>query len=970
MNNLSIFLFTVSSFILFASPVTSLAKIKNSKAYFYKGEWILTGNNKKLFDTPIGALYRLQENVLINGDEITNSQKIKIVTPIKKEKPPLKYDSLERHKYSCAYRYIGDRDEKIINAIGINFCKKIKDQKKLRRFVVIDFKMRQYPALSKNKTSFLKLKFFNSNHNASFVRTYNHTKQVLFLGLQGVHLLNKYGLVNGSGNIINYNQNLKPYKLNHVRFIFDRDNPTALCHTVNINGNISFFENISVKDNKSFGLFMEKISPDKAKYRKLIELSDPFIYSTNDITELSKLTQIPINSEYPYNRYLEDEFLEQNKKRYFNKVKRFKNPDQIYAYAMHFMKGTDLISAAKLFKHLARHENHVLAMRQLGLCYFLGIGYPQNLETAKHWFEKAVHYGDLESIPYNEFLKFKLLSKPNIDWTTRKKIYNYRSASRHRQFFDFQNSNSHILNHGPIRHWDLILRLRNALFKKYLPPSSFLASEYEKIKYWQNIALNELTYKRRTALFLDNLLEKQRGFTTQINLPAYYYFKGQFLVKQWAKEVKDIRNSTFEDKNKYKAKLKKCDKYLRDAIIQFKKGIKSHKKIDCELEILQCQLRLNELDVDIFSDEFYYKYAEHPLYHILKYAIKYPKNIALKEFLYCDYKKAFERFKKISSANLSLIKGAIALYLYHVHDEMFYYNNLATISEHLKASRDMTIRDTYLEDFINSLTAGFRHLNDADRRKIKEAKFLKAIELHKRRYNTRAKEFNSYEAQALFNELAHIKYIKALFYVYQAKFSQSQGFIGTKNWLKDLKPMLKAKQPEAWLLAGDIYKKMHGLNLKTRNKILKIYLQAHKYGSIEALDRIARIFYSSGLENIMARGTQYWKKYIDEINLRREKNEFDFYTKKPHFLKSYSVWEEEQISASGAKSIKIRTNIKKFKISMFYYNFMNNIVFFDVTGKIISPGNEKAQKMLKELFQSRTPPEYVLKEDRIIKIQD
>ncbi len=125
-------------------------------------------------------------------------------------------------------------------------------------------------------------------------------------------------------------------------------------------------------------LFVEQAMTQRAP--RLLEVSAPLIRRFDDPRLLDRLPPLGYEA-YPYERYAA-----------FGAARRdfSRNPDAKFAEALTFLRGEGggPVEGALALKELAK-GNHLLAMRELALCFHRGLGVEKNDEEALRWFEKA-----------------------------------------------------------------------------------------------------------------------------------------------------------------------------------------------------------------------------------------------------------------------------------------------------------------------------------------------------------------------------------------------------------------------------------------------------------------------------------------------------------------------------------------------------------------------------------------------------
>ena len=753
-------------------------------------------------------------------------------------------------------------------------------------------------------------------------------------------------------------------------------------HSVNINGNIGFIFHSNPANINSIGFFAEKIGSDPLHYRKIVEVSKPIIYSTDHSENLLTLAPIKTSYEYPYSQYIKGDFLENNKKKNYSILRKLKNPDETYAYAMHFLKNGDLPTAQKLLKYLSLREKHIFAMRELGICRWRGIGMKKDYKSALKYFSNATQYGDLESSAYHQLLLFKNITMPHLDEPTARKFIYYQDYKLDEDFFIHLNkmsnpiTNYHVFYAASVRQANLMLGIgRSPLI--FSPPNPFTITANDKLEYWMTIKKHHDLYLNKQSLIpsKENFYEQfeedtslfgkpnKKGDFKHIKLPANCFFRGQIMIRRWAQERRSLDEQNIKDVEEKEKEIKKINELLKGAMTVFKRGVEMNNDADCALEILQCKLRLDKIKKADFTKEIYYKYADYPLYYLLRYAVKNPRNLAMKEFLKCNYETAIAMLEKKKTTENIFLQAAIGLYFYHHLDKMYYYSR-AIIADYnpITLSRLAPKPDYYT---ITSLKNTFLKLDKAITRNHNDAMYLKSLLELDRKYSLRARELFIGENDQLLRRIVNKNHPMALYKFIELSMRKTKCFV-RPQWLKQLKPLRDAKHAGAWLLTGDILVQTRGINEKNRPPLINIYEKALKYGSLEALDRIAKVYYNSNKENILEKSTPYWKEYMVKVNEQRKYDEFDFYSEDPHELKSYTVYEvfkdkkikyEDQIGNDLEDLIKINTNIpigeKGVWLEAFSqrHNFTNNIVIYDIENKPVHVKSKKGIEILKRLFE-------------------
>ena len=371
-------------FTLFAILITTLTVYaKTPKPEDEKlevtGDWEIRGQVNKLYDTPMGGVY----NFTMSDD------------------------------FNYTYLYSQDTAKKYaLHSIQFDLRKFMDRREKIRRFIVLDFKVRTFPAITPVKTPMLRYTLTRSAVDPWNINDYRSinglflsediTLGMLYSAYSG-DTLNSWTF--GIGSSI-----YRPhYEVTSYRVILDTYKGGV--ESVNVNGDKTIGLNmedpsghnsgagISSKTGKwippqtestpdyivpvrSFGLCIQ-IDPDLLKrniiYRTILEVSHPVVTLTDREEVLRALEPVDRMADYPYGGYGEKE------------IKKADNPDAVYAYAMRLLNGEDLPLGVETLKKAAARQ-HIFAMYQLGVCYYRGIGVEPDFQKALTWLKYATDY--------------------------------------------------------------------------------------------------------------------------------------------------------------------------------------------------------------------------------------------------------------------------------------------------------------------------------------------------------------------------------------------------------------------------------------------------------------------------------------------------------------------------------------------------------------------------------------------------
>lgn len=346
------------------------------------GIWDCSGNTERLYPSPLGYVYHLASN---EGDGLSH-----IGHPI--------------HSETCSCSNCHKAKTQIKSALEVIFPKRFKITKKIR-YLVFDFYIRLFPALEKGDNSLIYFSFIDSG-SCLAGSTYSMLHGNMFFNPDSA-IYNGYFKKNwNSGNIRFIPQTGNPaFHPQSVRIIYDLkekkvqyslDGKEGNSWQPTANGKSKITQNIS-----HYGIAAFHDHPEKGVRRNYIELSDPYIHTCDNIKELPP--PLPFHP-YDYSKYRMQDL--SKKKQYnendlgdtsfFQKLMKHKNPDLQYAYASYYLLGKDTDfnsdNGIRLLKKAADRD-HVLALYQLGVCYWRGYGVRKNLTTAKKYLKKSNESG-------------------------------------------------------------------------------------------------------------------------------------------------------------------------------------------------------------------------------------------------------------------------------------------------------------------------------------------------------------------------------------------------------------------------------------------------------------------------------------------------------------------------------------------------------------------------------------------------
>lgn len=347
------------------------------KAEFATLKWQTSDNQfKKLFDTNIGAVYELK--VHDNG----------------------------------ATRYVSSEP---IALLGVSLVDK---KQKIRRYIFLDFTLRMFPALDRVKISdgllfgvFSKMKPFAIKCNESIHSSFN----LINKGTSRYPTLySKFIDIDSDMKYIDLDNKktfIEKYYPNNFRIVIDLTQYGFFLQEINdVKAQYDLVLERKKKLNEdftTFGIILER-NHDSRNARTLIELSDVKFYTSDNYDEIKSLLDTKA-TKFHYDNY---QFLSEN-------IKKSDNPDELFAYALHLLKGDDLPQGVEFLKKAIK-EKHVIAMYQLGICYEYGIGVEKNINKALDSYNDAIEYGFAKA--YFQYLSCYLKNRSLLFYTLQPKV--------------------------------------------------------------------------------------------------------------------------------------------------------------------------------------------------------------------------------------------------------------------------------------------------------------------------------------------------------------------------------------------------------------------------------------------------------------------------------------------------------------------------------------------------------------------
>lgn len=274
-----------------------------------------------------------------------------------------------------------------------------KEKKKTsnKRFLAVDFRIRAFPALSKEHYSPIAFSIIDSNNKIDGSK---YADLHGILNLFNTSLFVYYSTTSESvppSLLRSFPVFCPSYEPVSVRVVYDTGAKTVCIH---MNNGVTKPEQVQAKvfpmKMLHFGL-VTFLKYKQWEYRtEHLEVSDPVIYRFDDEEELKELPPVTF-VPYSYEAYVIDSRKPiQREEDLYPLLRRHKNPEMQYAYALRYLYGSDKIFDPKKGLELldrAADDHHALALYQLGVCYLRGYGVRPNPTKAKTYLRRSLDLG-------------------------------------------------------------------------------------------------------------------------------------------------------------------------------------------------------------------------------------------------------------------------------------------------------------------------------------------------------------------------------------------------------------------------------------------------------------------------------------------------------------------------------------------------------------------------------------------------
>lgn len=299
------------------------------------------------------------------------------------------------------------------NIITGGFLSYSLNPKQKKQFLVIEFKIRAYPALEQAKTSRIRFQFFTAS-GSKMTDRYPSASEIFSIHHNGVERFSP-------GVFFTPNRFLPDFEPMAIRIVIDQTKPEI---SFQINGHEHKVK--AGVDCRHFGIMcsLREENRENLAYRQnYLEISPPVIRHCSTEKELRLLPSNHLE-RYPYEEYEVGRKKKKKNKDVFREVKRDKNPDLQYAYALRYLYDPEMRDPEKAVELLtdAVRKKHVLAYYLLGICHWRGYGVEPDPDRALFYFEKAGEYEFQEALAGQWLLLWNQAGRPGYETAELKKI--------------------------------------------------------------------------------------------------------------------------------------------------------------------------------------------------------------------------------------------------------------------------------------------------------------------------------------------------------------------------------------------------------------------------------------------------------------------------------------------------------------------------------------------------------------------
>lgn len=553
------------------------------------GEWQETNAVQKLFETPLGNLYK-----------ITTSPLYSMVA------------KTQTHSRNCNCTLC--LPPKIEGLLQFPL---IKNNKINKPIVVVDFKIRVFPALSSKRIPEFSFCLTYSNKN-KITADYQDLSGLVMIRSEGLPVLECPSMewrdhIQAASTYPDFTPDYEPIS---IRVIFNTLEGTVIFYR---NGyqivSPSLDKRKSSVKIRNLGIIIRE---DKGKYlpNEYLELSPPLIRQYDKMSDTTDLKPV-LFSPYPYQSYASLKKNEAGKwSNLIQSAQRSKNPDFQYAIACKLLYGEpwqcNPDMALKLLQRAAK-DDHVLALYELGICYFRGYGVKPDIRAAVRNLDKASELGYQNAEVMKWFVKWHSANRP---------IYN----------------NEEFIEN--------FTRLCKSYSRQHEHDLTYLS-------YF--IFIDGGIYFPAVTIKLTNLYEFANWYAKPGPTGKPFYFIDYAIESGYSpagitKVMVDWNLNT-----------NKADKLPEAEVrILLEKALRDNDIRALPL-LLSLKARRGDLDSNDFTHLTDLQYSEDALYNLMVFAVKNPNFPGIKEYLTGDYRRAHHLISKSNHPDKYFVLGVKAL---------------------------------------------------------------------------------------------------------------------------------------------------------------------------------------------------------------------------------------------------------------------------------------------------------------------
>lgn len=774
------------------------------------GEWAEVNDVKRLYDTPVGAVYEFGLSLPWKCTPYLDSSTRQI--------------GAREHEKNCKC----DICRKMRSGIkGVLLASLGKKELKRKRFVVLDFKIRAFPAIDSNQTSSFQFQVVRSGET-KIKSNYGDVTGILYTGSSLLRSFStefiqppNFWVTKTEG--FPYNPDFGLYS---CRIIFDTRTGNNL--TVIRNGyHVIFLQpeapapRLPIEIN-SLGIISQDRGGNKRNRREYLEISSPVIYRFNSEALLQEL---PVQDvvPYPYDAYL----LKDSKDRpvpaeqEWRKAKGSKNPDLQYAYALRWLYGDECNPSRAIdLLEAAAKENHVLADYELGVCYYRGYGVAQNWKKADRYLKEAEAFG------YSKAAALRSM----IAWVQRNRP----------KFYDRKGWN------------DSMVEMIEASGKSIEHDNSVFYSFFSDV---QDAFIFEYSPKRFHL-----------GFWTQ---HRYLFMNFPDADEIVGRHMEQNRNAGYIPAYLTEAQYLEFRKKDRKAIIRLLRAGSNAGDLECRSKLMLLLAEAGEPPKEMFNAENDLLLSDDPVYLLLDYALKHPDEPGIAEFLAADREGAARIWGRKNSAEAGYLSALLTW------SRVYPYRHRHGVPHRRKKVGDFPEMEQVAAMRRNeekAAAAGFEQLKTAAKAGIPSAMYLVARQYGNCDYpadDEVTSDFLAKQAgEAWMKKAAAAGHAQARFLVLAGELEKAM-VSRQEQMLMEVEEFCRMNYPPAFLLKAEILDRLN------RNaEAVAAYEAAASRGEYQAWRILA--LKQEKLKNENA-ANELWKKFIAADREHRRQDRYDVF---------------------------------------------------------------------------------------------